>query len=199
MNRLLGSESILWRRYTEIAFVLWMSMPSGCSEVRLQGNALASLLGLSAASFCVSSFLQCRPLRSFSNPLPIGAVYIGAGCKLFPVKPSVWLNPCELVECEGSPLEVYYEIALLRPDLRNWLAPLAGAHVLVCDCPSEECSCHGRVLLRLLNMFGSYSKPVGSSCDDEEMVCPECEPEEARGSEELPRVNHDQCQLCPLD
>ena len=178
MNSLLGSESILWLWRKEIAFVLWMSMPSADPVVRLQGNALSSMLGLSPPSFCVSTFLHCRPLWSFSAPLPIGAVYVGLGCKSFPLKPSVWLNPCDLVACEGSPLDAFYEIALLRPDLRNWLAPLASAQVLVCDCLSEKCSCHARVLLRLLNMFSSYSKPVGSSCEDEEMLCPVCEPEE---------------------
>ena len=30
-----------------------------------------------------------------------------------------------------------------------------------------------------VNMFGSYSQPVRSSCGDEEMLCPECEPEDA--------------------
>ena len=154
-------------------------MPSGCPVVRLLGNALGSMLNLSPVSFCVSKFLSSRPLGSFSAPLPMGAVYVGAGRKSFPVKPSVWLNPCEFVACEGSSLDAYYEIAFLRPDLRQWLAPLASAQVLVCDCASEECSCHARVLLRLLNMFGSYSPPVKSSCVDEEMVCPECEPEEA--------------------
>ena len=122
MNSLLGSESILWHRHAEIAFVLWMSMPSGCTVVRLLGNALVSMLNLSPVSFCVSKFLSSRPLGSFSAPLPMGAVYVGAGRKSFPVKPSVWLNPCEFVACEGSSLDAYYEIALLRPDLRNWLA-----------------------------------------------------------------------------
>ena len=154
-------------------------MPSGCPVVQLHGNALASILGLSPPSFCVSTFLYCRPLRSFSAPLPIGAVYVGAGCKVFPVKPSVWLNPFDFVACEGSSLDVYYEAALLRPNLRNWLAPLATAQVLVCDCLSADCSCHARVLLRLLSMFGSVSQPVSAPCSDEEMLCPECEPDEA--------------------
>ena len=120
MNRLLGFESILWQWHTEIAFVLWMSMPSACPVVLLQGNVLSSMLGLSPPSFCVSTFLYCRPLWSFSAPLPIGAVYVGLGCKLFPVKPSVWLNPWDVVACEGLSVDAYYEMALLRPDLRNW-------------------------------------------------------------------------------
>ena len=127
MNRLLGAESALWHRHTEIAFVLWMSMPSGCPVVRSHGTALASMLELTPTSFCVPTFLQCRPLGSFSAPLPIGATYVGADCKLFPVKPSVCLNPCDFVACEGSSLDAYYKIALWRPDLRNWLAPLASS------------------------------------------------------------------------
>ena len=179
MNKLLGSESILWYWHTEIAFVLWMSMPSGCPVVRLHGNALASMLGLSSPSFCVSASLHCRPLSSFSPPLPIGSAYVGAGCKSFPIKPSVWLNPCDFIACNGSPLDAYYEIALLRPDLQHWLAALASVQVLVCDCPSEDCSCHARVLLRLLHMFGAPSQSAKTSCGDDEMLCPECEPEEA--------------------
>ena len=138
MNTLLGAESILWERYAEIALCLWMSMPSGCVEVRLRGNALASMLGLSPPSFCVSTLLYCRPLCSFSSPLPIGAVYVGSGCKRFPVRPSVWLNPCDFIACDCSPVDAYYEVALLRPDLHQWLAPLASAQVLVCDCVSDD-------------------------------------------------------------
>ena len=178
MNKLLGAESILWSKHVEIALVLWMSMPSGCPEVRLLGNALSSMLSLAPVSFYASTVLRCRPLGYFSVPLPVGAVYVGSGCKMFPMKPSVWLNPFEFIACEGSPLDAYYEVALLRPDLYNWLAPLASAHVLVCDCLSEDCICHARVLLRLLNMFGSYSKSGDVIEEDAEMVCPECEPEE---------------------
>ena len=68
-------------------------------------------------------------------------------------------------------------MALLRPNLHQWLAPLASAQVLVCDCVSDDCGCHARVLLRLLNMFGSYSSSMGSSNTEEELVCSECEPE----------------------
>ena len=107
-------------------------------------------MGLNAPMFCSSEALVVRPLGSFSPPLPIGAFYVGSGCKSFPVDPSVWLNPCDFVcisdqsdTVELSKLDVYYDIALLRPDLLTWLAPLANAHYLVCDCPVGcACRCH---------------------------------------------------------
>ena len=133
-------------------------MPSSSKEIELYRNSLVTLMNLNAPSFCASSALVVRPLFSFSPPLPIGAMYMGNGCKSFPMDPSVWLNPCSFVCFEDlssgsaqSSLDLYYDIAMLRPDLMSWLAPLANAQHLVCDCPADEiCRCHAAVLLSLL-------------------------------------------------
>ena len=72
-------------------------MLSPCKEIELYRNALVSLMGLNAPLFCSSEALVVRPLGSFFPPLPIGALYVGNGCKSFPVDPSVWFNPCDFV------------------------------------------------------------------------------------------------------
>ena len=114
--------------------MLWVSMPSACMVIDVYRRSLISVLNLKPPSFAVSTLLVVKPVCTFETPLPIGVVYVGAGCKLFPLRPSVWLNPCDFVSVSRSPLSVYYRIALLRPDLLNWLLPLSMASVLACDC-----------------------------------------------------------------
>ena len=134
MNRLVGPDSILWATFPEIALVLWISMPSAVREIDIYRRAIMELAELSPPSLCCSVALCIRPLCSFVSPLPIGAVYVCSGNVSFGVKPSVWLNPADFVFVYGSPLDVYYQIACLRPDIKNWLRPLSKASVLVCDC-----------------------------------------------------------------
>ena len=188
MNSLVGAESILWQIFPEVALVLWSSMPSAVKEIALYRNTLISMLELKPPSFCVSSLLVIRPLVSFVPPLPIGAIYVGSGSVDFSLKPSVWLNPCDFVDVVGSPLVVYYKIASLRPDLLQWLSPLARASVLVCDCLSSSCGCHAGVLKRLLEEYSDKSLKKSSSVgmeNDEEVLCPECDPAEEEADEDL--------------
>ena len=110
--------------------------------------------------------LVIKPLATFQAPLPIGGMYVGVGSEVFPLKPSVWLNPFNIVPVAGSPLFACYQIALLRPDSLNWLLPLSSASVLVCDCSNDSCQCHATVLVRLLSECSSR-KPVPPDCEDE--------------------------------
>ena len=119
----MGSNSILWQNSREVAFVLWASMLSPSKEIDLYRNALVSLMEVNVPSFCVSEALVDRLLRTFSSPLPIGAMYVGSGSKSLLMDPSVLLNPCNFVSFahsdvayEKAKLEMYYDIAMLRPD-----------------------------------------------------------------------------------
>ena len=87
MNRLVGEESILWESYSSIALALWVSIPSGDAETDVLRNALSTLVAVEPPRFAVRSRLQILPLHSFSPPLPIGCVYVGAGCDDFDTKP----------------------------------------------------------------------------------------------------------------
>ena len=149
MSKLVGSESTLWQRYPDVALVLWVSIPSGDAEIAILRNALADLVGLAPRIFSVSPHLQVLPLWHFCPPLPIGSVYVGFGCESFGLKPSVWLNLFQLLLEGADCLLMYKHFALARPDLKNWLSPLAKASALVCDCWGSVCSCHACVLLEL--------------------------------------------------
>ena len=82
------------------------------------------------------------------------------------------------VACGKSELAMYYDIALLRPDCTAWLAPLANAHVIVCDFSSESsCSCHATVLLRLLHARSDKAQSPAMPTESDD-VCPDREPEE---------------------
>jgi len=105
-----GLESTLWDSHKDIALILWVSMPSPCGVIDGIRKSLISLLDLRPPPFSVSSSLSIRPILSFEAPLPLGAMYVGLDV--------------------GSLNSVYYQIALMRPDLLNWLVSLAVASVL---------------------------------------------------------------------
>ena len=186
---LLGRQSTLWKTDTVSALVLWVSFPSPSMEVSILRDAICDVVRPPVPEFGFPSNLVIKPLVTFEAPLPIGAVYVGNGSLSFPLKPSVWLNPFILVPVTGSCMFAYYQMALLRPDLLNWLLPLSSASVLVCDCVSESCECHASVLLRLLEECSSQ-KPVQP--DSEEVVeelCPECDPSLDEADDDLIQVN----------
>jgi hypothetical protein len=80
------------------------------------------------------------------------AAYVGRGSR--------WGNPHPLAEvrtCErcgrghtrSEAVALYRAEVLARPDLDEWLAPLAGLAALACSCPPGA-ECHAEVLLELL-------------------------------------------------
>ena len=189
MSILLGRQSTLWKTDTVSALVLWVSFPSPLLEVSILRDALCDVVCPPVPEFGFPSNLVIKPLVTFEAPLPIGAVYVGNGSSIFPLKPSVWLNPFLLVPVTGSSLFAYYHMALLRPDLLNWLLPLSSASVLVCDCKSEDCECHASVLLRLLAECSSR-KPVAPTMDEDvDEICPECDPSLEEADDDLIQVN----------
>ena len=98
---LLGKQSTLWKTDTVIALVLWTSFPSPDREVNILRNALLETVCPPSPSFGFPCNLVIKPLVAFQAPLPIGAVYIGKGSEDFPLKPSVWLNPFDIVPVTG--------------------------------------------------------------------------------------------------
>ena len=179
MNRLVGEESILWEACPSIALTMWVSIPSGDREIDVLRNALSNLVAVESPRFAVSSRLQILPLYSFSPPLPMGCVYVGAGCDDYDLKPSVWLNAFSFMNDVPAPLVEFKQFSYARPDLLNWLSPLASASVLVCDCFTHKCICHACVLLEMLNELSSVKNEPSNVDTDDEITCPECEPEEA--------------------
>ena len=161
-----------------VALVLWASLPSGDPKVSALCSALSSLVGVPGTSFSASASLKVLPLCSFSPPLPIGSVYVGAGNEEFGLKPSVWCNPFKFLRLSQSPKAAYKRLCLLRPDLLVFLAPLGAASVLVCDCRDDTCSCHAGVLVLLVRQFSTQKVVEREMSQPEEIVCGECDPEE---------------------
>ena len=159
MSSLVGEGATLWNSYPEVALALWVSIPSGDARIGILRSALCGLLELRPPPFTANSIVKILPLSHFSPPLPIGNAYVGVGSDLFGLKPSVWLNPFLFVGCGESPLYSYRRFAVMRPDVCSWLAPLAKASVLVCDCLGDVCVCHACVLLDLLKQFGETVDP----------------------------------------
>ena len=64
------------------------------------------------------------------------------------------MRPCDA--CDGArhtaaeAVELYRAELLARPDLAEFLAPLADADAVVCSCP-QGAPCHGDVLVAVLD------------------------------------------------
>ena len=56
----------------------------------------------------------------------------------------------------------------------------------MCDCVSSSCSCHALCLVELLKSQSAESEVMVPQDEDEEMLCPECEPEEADDDRVVP-------------
>ena len=131
MNSLVGEQAILWESHPDVALCLWASIPSGSLEIDILRRALVMSSGIVSPVLRVSPLLKIVPLSSFCPPLPIGCIYVGVGSYAFGLKPSVWLNPFSFSMKYSVSLSSYYSFARMRPDVRNWLGPLARASVLV--------------------------------------------------------------------
>ena len=175
----MGEQAILWKSHPTVALCLWVSIPSGSVEIDVFRRALVLSSGILEQKLCVSPMLKVLSLHRFCPPLPIGCIYVGVGSSEFGLKPSVWLNPFSFFEMHDVSLKLYLSFSRMRPDLRNWLAPLAKASALVCDCKSHVCHCHASLLIDLLV---ELSDPVSSNADPEccdDRDCPTVEPQEA--------------------
>ena len=156
----MGEASDLWALSPQIALALWTSLPSGNLEITILRQALGSLMDLGPPQFCISVGLKVLPLHRFKPPLPIGCVYVGAGCSNFGVKPSAWLNPYDFVGGGVPPVDAYLRLAKMRPDIGSWLSPLGRASALICDCTGDGCKCHAKALLKLLINFGQNKNAI---------------------------------------
>ena len=173
--------------------MLWATMPSPAPRVRGIIDRLFVACALHVNSLPELAFLlPVCSLSSLSAPIPATFVYVGGGCKSFPVKPSPWLNPFAHLGCKG--LKLYRKYVLARPDFLYFMNEIASASSLVCDCPAT-CKCHARVLIDLLpkgqlnTSFPEYEQSIHSTSmnatsDDptdeldadtlEESICGEC-------------------------
>ena len=100
-------------------------------------------------------------------PLPISALYVGAGCREKGLRPSPWLNPFSRgVYPSWFALQWYEAYIWARPDYTYVLSFLSSLSTLVCDCTMSStsgCYCHASFL----------SKCLVSDCS----TCMECEPD----------------------
>lgn len=74
-----------------------------------------------------------------------------------------WCRPLHrttvLVESRSAAVAAYRADLADRPDLADWLAPLADAVGLACDCPLDA-ECHADVLLDLLDQHHPLAATV---------------------------------------
>ena len=120
-SQILGESSLVsdW----EQKLVLWCSMPSPCPKI---GKVLHRLIGVCNLKVARIPRRLCPPgiipLNSCAAPLASNSVYVGSGCKAFPIKPSIWLNP--FAACPSGGLELYRAYVQSRPDLHTLWALL---------------------------------------------------------------------------
>lgn len=82
------------------------------------------------------------------------AAYVGRGSRWGNPHPLAEVRTCEVCERDHTRTEavaLYRAEVLDRPDLWDWLAPLAGLDALACSCPPGA-ECHADVLLELLEL-----------------------------------------------
>ena len=177
-SQILDDSSLIWD--WEQKLVLWATMPSPCVQIGALLDQLRSLCNLRADPIPAKLLPpSVKSLGSCRVPLALDQLYVGAGCKFFPVKPSPWLNPFSA--CPSGGLELYRAYVLCRPDFEYFLGHVARASSLVCDCSTEKCVCHAQVLIDLLpRVYNGHAKVMDESvfsCDEELPVCGECEDE----------------------
>lgn len=160
----------LFKGEWEQELVLWATMPSPDAEIRRIVGDLFSLCELSPAVVPLCSRSPwVVPLSYNYAPLPSNHLYVGAGCKAFPIKPSQWLNPFSSIHEKG--LELYKAYVNARPDRGYFLSPIARAATLVCDCASAPCTCHAHVLAEMV--VQQEARADSSWCESYQM-CYDC-------------------------
>ena len=160
---LVGPASPLWKQQPEVALAFWLSTPSAVPFISLLVSSLFQILGTGVQNEikpCPN--LSVKPIHFWSDVLPIEAIYVGNGDAKFPCKPSPWLNPFVFMQnyMPGRAIDNYKAFNYQRSDLKNWLYPLSKAAYLVCDCKTDQCSCHAQVLLHMLRSDFIKSPPV---------------------------------------
>ena len=106
----------LWETNPSMAVVLWVTMPSPMQVIVDCGSQLQKFCQLSQPTLpSLQSPLPIVPLQSLSPPLPYNYVYVGAGNPEFPIKPSPWLNPFDILIPSAS-IPNYVSLMKSRPD-----------------------------------------------------------------------------------
>jgi hypothetical protein len=94
--------------------------------------------------------------RGQRDPLPPGVKLVSRPSRWGNAHPIAddlgnnWCGQCGEPHNRAEAVALYRRDAEHRPDLAQWLAPLADAAGLACYCPPGE-PCHADVLLELLN------------------------------------------------
>ena len=124
---------------------IWSTYPNPCPIISSLCSRIIKTCNLSPPELPVlSAPIPIVPIWSLTPPLPVDFLYVGAGCSLFPLRPSPWMNPFS--EKSYDSLCQYVDMVRLRPDHNYFLSFVGKASTLVCDCAFESCCCHARFL-----------------------------------------------------
>ena len=178
--------------------MLWASMPSPSPRVGAILTRLSRVCDLEVDEVQSTHLPQIISLSSLSLPLPLQYVYVGSGCKSFPVKPSPWLNPFS--QCPSGGLELYRTYVKSRPDLQYFVNAIAKARTIVCDCSTVCCECHASVLVEIIcELLHTGKNVVQESPQDDvviqdlDSICMDCTSDS--GDDEDPVDEYDEDEL----